>query len=72
MDNKRETIRKLKHQSRKTNIWSSCPDTAETNLTRNHEVAGLIPGFTQWVKGSGIALSCGVGHRHGSEWQQHL
>ena len=22
----------------------------ETNLTRNHEVAGLIPGFTQWVK----------------------
>ena len=20
------------------------------NLTRNHEVAGLIPGFTQWVK----------------------
>ena len=21
-----------------------------TNLTKNHEVAGLIPGFTQWVK----------------------
>jgi len=21
-----------------------------TNLTRNHEVAGLIPGLTQWVK----------------------
>jgi len=20
------------------------------NLTRNHEVAGLIPGLTQWVK----------------------
>ena len=23
---------------------------AETNLTRNHEVAGLIPGLNQWVK----------------------
>ena len=22
----------------------------ETNLTRNHEVAGSIPGLTQWVK----------------------
>ena len=21
-----------------------------TNLTRNHEVVGLIPGLTQWVK----------------------
>ena len=21
------------------------------NLTRNHEVAGLIPGLAQWVKG---------------------
>ena len=23
----------------------------ETNLTRNHEVAGWISGLTQWVKG---------------------
>ena len=23
---------------------------AETNLTRNHEVVGLIPGLNQWVK----------------------
>ena len=21
-----------------------------TNLTRNHEIAGLIPGLAQWVK----------------------
>ena len=24
--------------------------TAETNLTRNHKVAGLVPGLAQWVK----------------------
>ena len=29
---------------------SSHRDAAETNLTRNHEVAGLIPGLAQWVK----------------------
>ena len=29
---------------------SSPCGTAETNLTKNHEVAGLIPGLTQWVK----------------------
>ena len=38
-----------------------------TNLTRNHEVAGSIPGLAQWVKGSGVALSYGVGCRHGSD-----
>ena len=29
---------------------SSHCGTAETNPTRNHEVAGLIPGLIQWVK----------------------
>ena len=29
---------------------SSCRGAAETNPTRNHEVAGLNPGLTQWVK----------------------
>ena len=29
---------------------SSHCGAAEMNLTRNHEVAGLIPGFAQWVK----------------------
>ena len=38
-----------------------------TNLTRNHGVAGSIPGLAQWVKGSGIAMGCGIGCRHGSD-----
>ena len=29
---------------------SSCHGVAETNSTRNNEVAGLIPGLAQWVK----------------------
>ena len=29
---------------------SSHYGSAETNLTRNHEVAGSIPGLDQWVK----------------------
>ena len=29
---------------------SSHCGAAETNPTSNHEVAGLIPGLTQWVK----------------------
>ena len=31
-------------------IRSSHCGTAEMNLTRNYEVAGLIPGLAQWVK----------------------
>ena len=34
----------------KTRIWSSHHGTVETNLTRNREVAGSIPGLAQWVK----------------------
>ena len=38
-----------------------------TNPTRNHEVAGSVPALAQWVNGSGVAVSCGVGCRRGSD-----
>ena len=38
------------------------------NLTRNPEVACLIPGLTQWVKDPALpCMSYSVGHRHGSD-----
>ena len=36
-------------------------------LINVHEEANLILGFIQWVKGAGIAASCNVGHRCGSD-----
>ena len=34
----------------KKGLGSSSRGTAETNLTRNHEVVGSIHSLTQWVK----------------------
>ena len=54
-ENKQQT--KLKWQTypasnyiKSTWSGSSRRGAAETNPTRNHEVSGLIPGLTQWVK----------------------
>ena len=35
---------------KKYETWSSHRGSAEMNLTRNQEVAGLKPGLVQWVK----------------------
>ena len=46
-------------------VWSSRSSAVEMNLTSICEDSGSIPRLTQWVKGSGVAVSCGVGCRHG-------
>ena len=47
---------------------SSRCGTVETNPTTIHENVGLIPGgLTHWVKHLPLPLSCGEGHRHGSD-----
>ena len=35
---------------RKSGLWSSRRAEVVMNLSRNHEVAGLIPGLAQWIK----------------------
>ena len=46
-------------------LQSSCRGSVVMNLTDIQEDACLIPGLAQWVKGCGVAMSCGVGRRRG-------
>ena len=48
-------------------FWSSHCGLAVMNLTSIHEDMGLIRGPAQLAKGSGVAVSCGIGRRRGSD-----
>ena len=44
------SIYKINLQKKKKKTGSSCRGSVKTNPTRNHEIAGSIPGLDQWVK----------------------
>ena len=53
----RETIQCNRIENPKIDFRSSPVAQWLTNLTRNHEVVGLIPGLAQWVKDPALPLA---------------
>ena len=47
---RQKTKDKRQKKKKEPNYRSSCCGAVETNLTRNHEVGGSIPGLSQWVQ----------------------
>ena len=62
-----ERRKRGEESKRKNKERSSCCGSVEINLTNKDEVVGLIPDHAQQVKGYGIAVSCRVRHRCGSD-----
>ena len=50
LKNETWTIKPGHSRKTKSNLGSSHRGAAEMNSTRNHKVAGSIPGLAQWVK----------------------
>ena len=50
-------------RTKMASLRSSCCGSGVTNWTSIHEDSNLTPGLAQWVKGSGVAMSCGVGQQ---------
>ena len=62
------SVKVVKHILKNQHTRSSHRGSAVANLTSTQEDAGVIPGPAQWVKDPALfAMSCGVGHRHGSD-----
>ena len=55
------------HMYTHTHTHTGIPVVAQRvkNSTSILEDVGLIPGLAQWVKGSGVAMNCSIGHRCG-------